>query len=165
MQYILTKNNNRLPFYNIRKVTDNNNQPISIVISFRESELLTANYTITSLIDLMKDATTIGELSTYSESNILLNTYHSYSKLDETSCRYKYLISPYIPAVEPQEEQVDEDGNVVIPAIEGTEAVPEVRDTLLTVTLLKQSDLEVKIDDTSKTVDAIAVAIAEIMGV
>ena len=67
--------------------------------------------------------------------------------------------------MEPQEEQVDEDGNVVIPAIEGTEAVPEVRDTLLTVTLLKQSDLEVKIDDTSKTVDAIAVAMAEIMGV
>lgn len=165
MQYILLKNGNRLPFYNVRKVTNNNNQPVSLVISFRESELLATNFTVISLMELMKNVEAIEEVSTYNESSILLNTYHSYSKLDEISCTYDYLISPFIPAVEPQEEQLDEEGNVLVPAFEGTKEIPEVRDTLLKVTLLKQSDLEIKVNDTSRTVDAMAVAMAEMMGV
>lgn len=165
MQYIFTKNGKKIPFYNIRKIVDSNNQPVSIMISFRESELVGKKLTIMSLIELMKDTTEIAELSAYTEFDILLNTYHNYSKLDETSCKYGYLISPYIPAIEPKEAQVDKEGNILIPATEGAEAVPEIRDTLLTVILLKQNDLEVRVNDTSKTVDAIAVAIAEMMGV
>ena len=105
------------------------------------------------------------ELAAYNESDVLLNRYYRYSKLDEVSCKYNYLISPYVPATEAQDGQTDEEGNIIVPAVEGTDEIPEVRDTLIMVTLLKQNDLEAKVDDTSKTVDAIAVAMAEMMGV
>lgn len=165
MQYILTKNGKRLPFHNVRKVTDNNNQPVSLILSFRETELQTAGFTDASLRIAMKNPEETLELTAYNEADILLNTYFRYCKLDEISCKYDYLISPYIPAIESQEAQMDEEGNIIVPAIEGVEAVPEIRDTLIIVTLLKQSELETKVEDTSRTVDAMAVAMAEMMGV
>lgn len=73
-------------------------------------------------------------------------------------------ISSYVPAIEAVEEVVDEEGNVITPAIAGSEEIPEVRDTLISVTLLKSDDLEQKIEDTNKTVNAVAVAMAKIMG-
>lgn len=165
MQYILTKTGKRLPFHNARKVTDNNNQPVSLIVSFRETELQTAGFTDALLRTAMKNPEETLELATYNEADILLNTYYRYCKLDEISCKYDYLISAYVPAIEPQEAQMDEEGNVIVPAIEGTEEIPEVRDTLIIVTLLKQSELETKVEDTSRTVDAMAVAMAEMMGV
>lgn len=165
MQYILTKTGKRLPFHNARKVTDNNNQPVSLIVSFRETELQTAGFTDALLRTAMKNPEETLELAAYNEADILLNTYYRYCKLDEISCKYDYLISPYVPSIEPQEAQTDEEGNVIAPAVEGTEEIPEVRDTLIIVTLLKQSELETKVEDTSRTVDAMAVAMAEMMGV
>lgn len=165
MQYILTKTGERIPFHNVRKVTDNNNQPVSLIVSFRETELQAAGFTEELLRAIMKNPAETIELAAYNESEIPLNAYYGYSKLDEISSKYDYLISSYIPATEPVGAQMDEDGNIIVPAVEGTEEIPEVRDTLIIVALLKQSELEAKVEDTSRTVDAIAVAMAEMMGV
>lgn len=147
MQYILTKTGKRIPFQNVRKVTDSNNLPVSLIALVRETELQAAGFTDESLKATLKNPEETIELATYNQAGALLNTYYKYSKLDEISCKYDYLISPYVPAIEDSDE------------------IPEVRDTVLTVTLLKQSELESKVADTSKTVDAMAIAMAEMMGV
>lgn len=165
MQYILTKTGKRIPFYNVRKVTDGNNLPVSLIALFRETDLQEAGFTSESLKADLKNSEETVELATYNQAGALLNTYCRYSKLDEISCKYDYLISPYVPAIAPQEAQTDENGNITVPAIEGAAEIPEVKDTMLMVTLLKQSELEIKVEDTSKTVDAMAVAMAEMMGV
>lgn len=165
MQYIITQNGKNLPIFNTRKIVGRDNLPVSLILSFRATEIQTAGYTEETLKDLMLNQGETAELTMYNESNVMLNQYYKYSKLDEVSCKYNYLISPYVPATEAQAEVTDEEGNVLVPAIEATEEIPEVRDTLIVVTLLKQNELEAKIDDTTKTVDAMAVAMAEMMGV
>lgn len=161
MQYILTKKEEKIPFYNIRKVMNSDNQPISIVILFRKSEL-DANGIL--IEEVLQDSNELQELRIYNDSDILMNTYHGYNRLDEVGYKYDYVISSYVPAVIPVEEEVDEEGNVVTAATVGREEIPEVRDTIVTVVLSKNDDLENKIEDINKTVNAMAVAMAEIMG-
>lgn len=161
MQYILTKKEKEIPFYNIRKTVNSSKQPIAVIITFRGSELESKE---TLLEEVMQDPAETQELKTYNEAGIQMNTYYGYSKLDEVSYKYDCLISPYVPVVEATEEVVDEEGNIITPAIAGSEEIPEVRDTLVTITLLKMDDLESKIENTNETVNAIAVAMAQIMG-
>jgi len=161
MQYILSKKGKEIPFYNIRKVIGSNNLPVSIIVSFRKSELESKGINIE---ELLHDPEETIELKTHNGEGMLLNTYYGYNKLDEMNHKYDYIVSPYIPAIEAIEEQVDEEGNIIVPAAAATEEVPEVKDTLITATLLKRNEYELKLDDTSKTVDAMAVAMAEMMG-
>ena len=161
MQYILTKKEKEIPFYNIRKTVNSSKQPIAVIVTFRGSEIESKGIL---LEEVMRDPEETMELKTYNEAGILMNTYYGYSKLDEMSYKYNCLISPYVPAIEEVEEVVDEEGNIITPAVAGSEEIPEVRDTLITITLLKKDDLENKIENTNETVNAMAVAMAKIMG-
>lgn len=161
MQNILTKKEKEIPFYNIRKTVDSSKQPIAIIVTFRGSEL-ESNEIL--LEEVMQDPEETQELKIYNEAGILMNTYYGYTKLDEVSYKYDCLISPYVPAIEAVEEVVDEEGNIITPAIAGSKEIPEVRDKLVTITLLKKDDLECKIEDTNETVNAMAVAMAKMIG-
>ncbi len=161
MQYILTKKEKKVPFYNIRKTVNSSRQPLAVIVTFRGSEIESDGILME---EVMQDLKETMELKAYNEAGILMNTYFCYSKLDEVNYKYDCLISSYVPAIEAVEEVVDEEGNVITPAIAGSEEIPEVRDTLISVTLLKSDDLEQKIEDTNKTVNAVAVAMAKIMG-
>ena len=147
MQNILTKKEKEIPFYNIRKTVDSSKQPIAIIVTFRGSEL-ESNEIL--LEEVMQDPEETQELKIYNEAGILMNTYYGYTKLDEVSYKYDCLISPYVPAIEA--------------AIAGSKEIPEVRDKLVTITLLKKDDLECKIEDTNETVNAMAVAMAKMIG-
>lgn len=161
MQYILTKKEKKIPFYNVRKTVTPSKQPMAVIITFRGSEIESNGIL---LEDVMQNPKETLELKIYNEAGILMNTYYGYNKLDEVSYKYDCLISPYVPAIEAVKETVDGEGNIITPAIAGSEEIPEVRDTLITITLLKRDDLEYKIEDTNETVNAMAVAMAKIMG-
>lgn len=144
MQYILTKNGQKLPFYNSRKIFGEDNNPRALELTFLLSEIQSAEFDEASMTSLMKDSDGMKEFSAYNESDVLLNTYYQYNRLDEVSYKYNFTIS----------QQNDDDAMNL-----GTEP-----DTMITVTLLKQSELEVMVKDTNEAVDAMAVAMAEILG-
>lgn len=162
MQFIITKNNKKIPFYNARKIVDSNNAPVSIIITFRNSEL---NMGLQDLKAILSDESKMQEFKTVNESEVLLNSYYQYAKLDEINYKYNCVVSPYIPAVPRRDELTDEQGNVIMPAQEAQNEIPEVTDDLITVTLLKKNDFEKQLEDTKETVNAITVAMAEMMGV
>ena len=64
-------------------------------------------------------------------------------------------------AIEGQSAIVDEEGHTVS---EEVTAAPAIIDNLITIRLLKKSDLECKVDNNGQLIDAMSVALAQIMG-
>ena len=112
-------------------------------------------------IDLLKLFKTESELSTLtlmSDQGILENQYMNYSKLDTYNIQNDYIVKEAIggwPAI------VDEEGHTVS---EEVTAEPALIDNLITIRLLKKSDLECKVDNNGQLIDAMSVALAQIMG-
>ena len=112
-------------------------------------------------IDLLKLFKTESELSTLtlmSDQEILENQYMNYSKLDTYNIQNDYIVKE---AIEGQSAIVDEEGHTVS---EEVTAEPALIDNLITIRLLKKSDLECKVDNNGKLIDAMSVALAQIMG-
>ena len=112
-------------------------------------------------IDLLKLFKTESELSTLtlmSDQEILENQYMNYSKLDTYNIQNDYIVKE---AIEGQSAIVDEEGHTVS---EEVTAAPAAIDNLITIRLLKKSDLECKVDNNGQLIDAMSVALAQIMG-
>ena len=112
-------------------------------------------------IDLLKLFKTESELSTLtlmSDQGILENQYMNYSKLDTYNIQNDYIVKE---AIEGQSAIVDEEGHTVS---EEVTAAPAAIDNLITIRLLKKSDLECKVDNNGQLIDAMSVALAQIMG-
>ena len=112
-------------------------------------------------IDLLKLFKTESELSTLtlmSDQEILENQYMNYSKLDTYNIQNDYIVKE---AIEGQSAIVDEEGHTVL---EEVTAAPATIDNLITIRLLKKSDLECKVDNNGQLIDAMSVALAQIMG-
>ena len=112
-------------------------------------------------IDLLKLFKTESELSTLtlmSDQEILENQYMNYSKLDTYNILNDYIVKE---AIEGRSAIVDEEGHTVS---EEVTAEPALIDNLITIRLLKKSDLECKVDNNGKLIDAMSVALAQIMG-
>ena len=112
-------------------------------------------------IDLLKLFKTESELSTFtlmSDQEILENQYMNYSKLDTYNIQNDYIVKE---AIEGQSAIVDEEGHTVS---EEVTAAPARIDNLITIRLLKKSDLECKVDNNGQLIDAMSVALAQIMG-
>ena len=112
-------------------------------------------------IDLLKLFKTESELSTLtlmSDQEILENQYMNYSKLDTYNILNDYIVKE---AIEGRSAIVDEEGHTVS---EEVTAAPATIDNLITIRLLKKSDLECKVDNNGKLIDAMSVALAQIMG-
>ena len=112
-------------------------------------------------IDLLKLFKTESELSTFtlmSDQEILENQYMNYSKLDTYNILNDYIVKE---AIEGRSAIVDEEGHTVS---EEVTAEPALIDNLITIRLLKKSDLERKVDNNVQLIDAMSVALAQIMG-
>lgn len=112
-------------------------------------------------IDLLKLFKTESELSTLtlmSDQGILENQYMNYSKLDTYNIQNDYIVKE---AIEGRSAIVDEEGHTVS---EEVTAEPALIDNLITIRLLKKSDLERKVDNNVQLIDAMSVALAQIMG-
>ena len=112
-------------------------------------------------IDLLKLFKTESELSTLtlmSDQGILENQYMNYSKLDTYNILNDYIVKE---AIEGRSAIVDEEGHTVS---EEVTAEPALIDNLITIRLLKKSDLECKVDNNGQLIDAMSVALAQIMG-
>ena len=112
-------------------------------------------------IDLLKLFKTESELSTLtlmSDQGILENQYMNYSKLDTYNIQNDYIVKE---AIGGWSAIVDEEGHTVS---EEVTAAPATIDNLITIRLLKKSDLECKVDNNGQLIDAMSVALAQIMG-
>ena len=112
-------------------------------------------------IDLLKLFKTESELSTFtlmSDQEILENQYMNYSKLDTYNIQNDYIVKE---AIGGWSAIVDEEGHTVS---EEVTAEPALIDNLITIRLLKKSDLERKVDNNVQLIDAMSVALAQIMG-
>ena len=112
-------------------------------------------------IDLLKLFKTESELSTLtlmSDQGILENQYMNYSKLDTYNIQNDYIVKE---AIGGWSATVDEEGHTVS---EEVTAEPALIDNLITIRLLKKSDLERKVDNNVQLIDAMSVALAQIMG-
>lgn len=112
-------------------------------------------------IDLLKLFKTESELSTLtlmSDQGILENQYMNYSKLDTYNIQNDYIVKE---AIGGWSAIVDEEGPTVS---EEVTAEPALIDNLITIRLLKKSDLERKVDNNVQLIDAMSVALAQIMG-
>ena len=112
-------------------------------------------------IDLLKLFKTESELSTFtlmSDQEILENQYMNYSKLDTYNIQNDYIAKE---AIGGWSAIVDEEGHTVS---EEVTAEPALIDNLITIRLLKKSDLERKVDNNVQLIDAMSVALAQIMG-
>mgnify|MGYP007045697604 CR=1 FL=1 len=111
-----------------------------------------------NLLDIFKSEEQLETLTLRSDQDVFENQYIKYSKLDTYGIQYKYIVRE---ATEGSGEVLDEDGNII-----RAEILPEpaVVDNLITVRLLKKSDLESKVDSNTQLVDAMSVAIAEMIG-
>lgn len=112
-------------------------------------------------IDLLKLFKTESELSTLtlmSDQGILENQYINYSKLDTYNIQNDYIVKE---AIGGWSAIVDEEGHTVS---EEVTAEPALIDNLITIRLLKKSDLERKVDNNVQLIDAMSVALAQIMG-
>ena len=106
-------------------------------------------------IDLLKLFKTESELSTLtlmSDQGILENQYMNYSKLDTYNIQNDYIVKE---AIGGWSAIVDEEGHTVS---EEVTAEPALIDNL------KKSDLERKVDNNVQLIDAMSVALAQIMG-
>ena len=95
-------------------------------------------------IDLLKLFKTESELSTLtlmSDQGILENQYMNYSKLDTYNIQNDYIVKE---AIGGWSAIVDEEGHTVS---EEVTAEPALIDNLITIRLLKKSDLERKVDN------------------
>lgn len=112
-------------------------------------------------IDPLKLFKTESELSTLtlmSDQGILENQYMNYSKLDTYNIQNDYIVKE---AIGGWSAIVDEEGHTVS---EEVTAEPALIDNLITIRLLKKSDLERKVDNNVQLIDAMSVALAQIMG-
>ena len=112
-------------------------------------------------IDLLKLFKTESELSTLtlmSDQGILENQYMNYSKLDTYNIQNDYIVKE---AIGGWSAIVDEEGHTVS---EEVTAEPALIDNLITIRLLKKSDLGRNVDNNMQWIDAMSVALAQIMG-
>ena len=149
MSRLVTMTGISVPFFNVIR---NQNVP-SLEVQILQSQA--------QEIDLLKLFKTESELSTLtlmSDQGILENQYMNYSKLDTYNIQNDYIVKE---AIGGWSAIVDEEGHTVS---EEVTAEPALIDNLITIRLLKKSDLERKVDNNVQLIDAMSVALAQIMG-
>ena len=149
MSRLVTRTGISVPVFNVIR---NQNVP-SLEVQILQSQA--------QEIDLLKLFKTESELSTLtlmSDQGILENQYMNYSKLDTYNIQNDYIVKE---AIGGWSAIVDEEGHTVS---EEVTAEPALIDNLITIRMLKKSDLERKVDNNVQLIDAMSVALAQIMG-
>ena len=123
-----------------------------------EVQILQSQAQEIDLLKLFKTESELFTLTLMSDQGILENQYMNYSKLDTYNIQNDYIVKE---AIGGWSAIVDEEGHTVS---EEVTAEPALIDNLITIRLLKKSDLERKVDNNVQLIDAMSVALAQIMG-
>ena len=123
-----------------------------------EVQILQSQAQEIDLLKLFKTESQLSTLTLMSDQGILENQYMNYSKLDTYNIQNDYIVKE---AIGGWSAIVDEEGHTVS---EEVTAEPALIDNLITIRLLKKSDLERKVDNNVQLIDAMSVALAQIMG-
>lgn len=123
-----------------------------------EIQILESQVQEVELLELFKTESELSTLTLMSDQDVFENQYVNYSKLDTYGIKSDFIVKE---AVEGQEAVLDEDGKTIREAVTSE---PAVIDNLITVKLLKKSDLECKVDNNCQLVDAMSVALAQMIG-
>lgn len=123
-----------------------------------EVQILQSQAQEIDLLKLFKTESELSILTLMSDQGILENQYMNYSKLDTYNIQNDYIVKE---AIGGWSAIVDEEGHTVS---EEVTAEPALIDNLITIRLLKKSDLERKVDNNVQLIDAMSVALAQIMG-
>lgn len=157
MDYILTKTDKKLSVYNVLKDKYRNLQ-----IQFLKSKL---DISEEDLKAIMQDYRETSVITLYTSEGMESNSYINYSELDEFNSKYDYVVSEEQAAVEGTNAVLDSNGVVIVPATEPKEAVPEIRDCLITVSMKKLDALNIQMAELKGDVNNLNVAVAEMLGV
>lgn len=149
MSKLITVSGNTIPIFNVIR---------NISVPSLEIQVLESKLEGLALLDVLQQAEDLSTLTLNSDHDIFENQYINYTKLDSYGIQYNYVVHDAVAAIE---AVYDDEGNVIAPAIPAT---PQIVDNLITATLLQKSDLECKVESNIQMVNAMSVAIAEIIG-
>lgn len=123
-----------------------------IEISISNSELIANNLELSEVLNLLKDHVETAEMKLINDAEVVENVYYDYSKLDSYNVAYDQVLN-YAGM------DLEEDGSTE------TEAETNAsKDTIITVSIKKLSDLERQVANNTEMVEAVTVAIASMMG-
>ena len=123
-----------------------------IEISISNSELIANNLELSEVLNLLKDHVETAEMKLINDAEVVENVYYDYSKLDSYNVAYNQVLN-YAGT------DLEEDGSTE------TEAETNAsKDTIITVSIKKLSDLERQVANNTEMVEAVTVAIASMMG-
>lgn len=123
-----------------------------IEISISNSELIANNLEFSEVLNLLKDHVETVEMKLINDAEVVENVYYYYSKLDSYNVAYDQVLN-YAGT------DLEEDGSTE------TEAETNAsKDTIITVSIKKLSDLERQVANNTEMVEAVTVAIASMMG-
>lgn len=123
-----------------------------IEISISNSELIANNLELSEVLNLLKDHVETAEIKLINDAEVVENVYYDYSKLDSYNVAYDQVLN-YTGT------DLEEAGSTE------TEAETNAsKDTIITVSIKKLSDLERQVANNTEMVEAVTVAIASMMG-
>ena len=123
-----------------------------IEISISNSELIANNLELSEVLNLLKDHVETAEMKLINDAEVVENVYYDYSKLDSYNVAYDQVLN-YAGT------DLEEDGSTE------TEAETNAsKDTIITVSIKKLSDLERQVANNTEMVEVVTVAIASMMG-
>ena len=123
-----------------------------IEISISNSELIANNLELSEVLNLLKDHVETAEMKLINDAEVVENVYYDYSKLDSYNVAYDQVLN-YAGT------DLEEAGSTE------TEAETNAsKDTIITVSIKKLSDLERQVANNTEMVEAVTVAIASMMG-
>ena len=119
-----------------------------IDISIAESDLVANGLDFSTVLELLKDAAETAEMKLVNDADVLENAYYAYSKLDSYSVAYDEISSNSADLSSEEEETAEVS-----------------KDTVITVSIKKLSDLEQQVANNTDMLESVTVAIASMMGV
>lgn len=123
-----------------------------IEISISNSELIANNLEFSEVLNLLKDHVETAEMKLINDAEVVENVYYDYSKLDSYNVAYDQVLN--YAGTDLEEDESTE-----------TEAETNAsKDTIITVSIKKLSDLERQVANNTEMVEAVTVAIASMMG-
>ena len=123
-----------------------------IEISISNSELIANSLELSEVLNLLKDHVETAEMKLINDAEVVENVYYDYSKLDSYNVAYDQVLN-YAGT------DLEEDGSTE------TEAETNAsKDTIITVSIKKLSDLERQVANNTEMVEVVTVAIASMMG-
>ena len=143
MQKLILASGKKIPVKNV--VRWQSKEMIDVSIS--ESDLSANGLEFSAVLELLKDSAETAEMKLVNDAEVLENVPYAYSKLDSYNVAY--------------DQNSNNDAGL---SSEEKESAEEPKDTIITVSIKKLSDLEQQVANNTDMLESVTVAIASMMG-